>query len=305
MGSLQPGFFRRPTSRKSIPCLVCLLPSTPGVTGGTLIREADRSGREICRDSEGWCNGTDDIRLAGQGEEGSAVPKSLLDFIKGNFTKRFVTHFYSLLIVGTISIFYMAAVICYKGYALPYDDISYLGDSQLNSNGWFFWNIGTALTGLLLVPLQPYFFRRLRRFHSVLGTIAVLLLSMSAIGMIGVGAIPETDNSQILHELNAGLAFSGLYFGILFAVIVLVRYGRLRLRHSLLLVISWLSGPVGFMFTQALHTSSIHLLVNVSYGTEGYPWYLRFSMWEWMLFFSIFISLIIFMRILPDLNEIP
>ena len=230
------------------------------------------------------------------------VSKRVKDFIKGNFSKRFVTHYYFLIVSGTIVTFYVVSVLYYGNYIFPYDDISFLGDSNLNPHGWFYWNIGTALTGLLLIPLQPYFFRRLRRLHAKLGLLASSFLIMSTVGMIGIGAIPENNRNETIHELNATLAFVGLYFGVFFGGIVILRYGRLRLHHSLLFIICGLSGPAGFLITQVLfHISPFGAIFT---GPTGkYPWYLTFSTWEWMLFLSVFADLIIFMLILPDLSH--
>jgi hypothetical protein len=228
-----------------------------------------------------------------------------LDYVKGDFSKKFVTHFYSPVIAGTIFISYLVAVKLYGDYVLPYDDISFLGNAELNPKGWYFWNLGTLLTGLLLVPLQPYFYRRLRKLHSLWGLLASFFLTLSTVGMVGVGAIPETDSTEAIHELNAALAFVGLYAGVLFAGIALLRYGHLKLRQSIPFVVCGLSGPIGFLITQTIRLAPMHFVMTRQSPAGKRQWYLSFSMWEWMLFFSIFADLIIFMLILPDLDDIP
>jgi hypothetical protein len=160
--------------------------------------------------------------------------------------------------------------------------------------------LGTALTGVLLIPLQPYIFHPLRALHRRWGWVASASLTMSTFGLIGVGAIPDNPATEALHDINAGLAFGGFYFGIFAGGIVLFRYGRLKIHQSLPFLICGLSGPAGFLISRALSISPFGLAL-IKLGIKGsYPWYLTFSTWEWMLFVSIFADLIIFLLILPD-----
>jgi hypothetical membrane protein len=228
------------------------------------------------------------------------------EIFKGKFSKHFLIHILVPMMVIVFAVFYALAWLSYSNFDWTQNDISFLGAPELNPNGWYYWAIGMALTGVLYIPVIPFVYKQLISVHKIGTKIGIFFLILSSIGTIGIGIIPQFPGLDIFHVVNATFAFGGLYLSMFNLGGVLLRDKSIRKSLLALFMAIGFGGPVGFCATQG------YRILNGGVGRIC-PWvpcpcYLEFSTWEWMLLFFIFADLMVFLLIVPEhhkLNEHP
>lgn len=222
----------------------------------------------------------------------------IFSFLTGRSPKRFYISFYLPFMVLIFSIFLLLSAIFYPNYNLIDNAISDLGVPYLNPNGWFLWSIGMIFIGLAMIPFIPYLYRRLRTINTYFTKIGISFIIIADIGMIGLGAFPQYEIFLLLHQINAGFSFTGLYLTLFFLGFPVMKDKRIKRPFvGFFSFIGW-SGIIGFLTTQIyciVKENSVFDYVNL-----GSQWFLNFPLWEWVLLFCVFSSFIILVNILPD-----
>jgi len=179
------------------------------------------------------------------------------------------------------------------------DDISFLGHPRLNPAGWQFWSVGMGLSGVMLWPITVYISRRMRALTAgqfpgrrrlvAAGTVAS---RCACFGQVGLALIPQFPGLDPAHELAGVLAMGGLYVAMWIFAGILVSSPPISLAKTLLfgLVVSW--GPIGFLVTQGWRFF-VHGELGHDVSASAEYLLLRFSLWEWLLFFCLFPSLLL------------
>jgi hypothetical protein len=172
--------------------------------------------------------------------------------------------------------------------------ISDLGVPAENPRGWLFWAIGQVLVGFLLIPIVSYLRRRLSFLNKKWTTLGTFFLYLTPIGAIGLGVIPQFPGEiiAIVHVINAILLMSGLYLGVWILAIILFN-NKLLQKKSIPIICSAFGAPIGFLITQG-----IRLFIYSQASTI--PFYLSFSVWEWILLYGIFFAGILLIYVVPE-----
>lgn len=216
--------------------------------------------------------------------------------INGQFSKKFLLFFWVPLMVAVFLTFLLVSMNLCPGYHWTMFDISYLGITYENTQGWIYWAIGMTLTGLLMFPVVPYIYHRLAHINEKQAKIGSGFLYLSAIGLFFLGLLPQNGNivlEDIIHPMNGGFAFGGLFIGMFILEKPILRNKAIKKPLVILMLIFLWGGPIGFLVSQ-----------GISFGLDGIidnsgPWYLHFSTWEWMLLYSIFAVFLLSALILP------
>ena len=157
---------------------------------------------------------------------------NILDFFKGNFSKKTLTHY---LFPGGVSLFAFFIVLARLLFpyvpSYPYNwttsMISRLGWPEVNTMGWIFFSIAFFLLGVLSVPLIPYIYRRLSEFSNVRAKIIVVLMAGVAVSLLLLGAIPSFNTADkifmTIHQINAGMLVGGGIIMIAMSLILILR----------------------------------------------------------------------------------
>ena len=232
---------------------------------------------------------------------------------KPRVEKARVSGIYGPLVIGVFLTFLGLAWRHYPGYTWIYNDISYLGSPELNPQGWGYWAIGMAITGLLCIPIIFSLVGQMKEVGTTMKgwvRIGFILYLACAYGMIGLGLVPQFPGAVFLgfHIFHAVLAMGGLYLGTFCWGVVIFRHlldntatiTPISKGGFLLTVVFGYGGPVGFLITQG-----VRLAQGGEYrdcATEPCPWYLAFSAWEWILFLCIFATFVVFWYLVPHLT---
>jgi hypothetical protein len=194
----------------------------------------------------------------------------------------------------------------YPHYSIFDHDISFLGHPRLNPAGWLFWSAGMGLSGVMLWPITVHISRRMRALTAgkipgrrrlvAAGTFAS---RCACVGLVGLALIPQFPGLDPAHELAGVLAMGGLYVAMWIFAAILVCSPPISVAKTLLfgLTVGW--GPVGFLLTQGWR---FFVYGEFGHDVNVSPQYLllRFSLWEWLLYFCLFPSLVLVVLRLPD-----
>jgi hypothetical protein len=194
----------------------------------------------------------------------------------------------------------------YPHYSMFDHDISFLGDRRLNPAGWQFWSAGMGLSGVMLWPVAVHISRRMRaltagqfpgrRRFVAAGTVAS---RCACFGLVGLALIPLFPVLDPAHELAGVLAMGGLYVAMWCFAGILICSPPISLAKTLLfgLAVGW--GPVGFLLTQGWR---FFVYGELGHDVNVSPQWLllRFSLWEWLLFFCLFTAQVVVVSRLPD-----
>jgi Protein of unknown function (DUF998) len=231
------------------------------------------------------------------------------EFLTGKFSKRFLTRVYMPIILLQLLIFYLLALSYYDSYDLVHMDISFLGAPGLNPNGWIYWAMGMAVTGVLTFPIIPYLYRLLIQLKKPIAIIGSFLLTCFAIGMIGLGAIPQYHHLMLYHGISTSLAFGGLYLAILLILSFFVfkfKWIKTKMNLSIgiliLLIVLEILPILGAGISQGFRIfQGIDLLTDRNcLGGVICSWYMSLSFWEWMMFLGVIANLNIFLYVFPE-----
>ena len=199
----------------------------------------------------------------------------------------------------------------YPHYSMFDHDISFLGHPHLNPAGWLYWSAGMGLSGIMLWPITVHISRSMRALTAgqsprrrrlvVAGTVAS---RCACFGLVGLALIPQFPGLDPAHELAGVFAMGGLYVALWIFAGILVCSPPISLGKTLLFGVALGWGPVGYLVTQGWR---FFVYGELGHDVNVSPQYLllRFSLWEWLLFFCLFPSLLLVVLGLPDPRSEP
>lgn len=230
------------------------------------------------------------------------------DFFFGKFSKRFLIRYYLPLMIGSLFFLLLMAYIFYP----PNDDypyhwttsmISRLGWPHENPIGFIFFSIGFALFGVLVIPLVPYFHRRISEIDKGKANLIALLMIMYSTAFFLIGIIPNYPHPRIfnrIHGINAFFLFFGLYFtAIMFAILILkddnsVFSRKLTIVYFLILIYGISTLIIGFIFGAMVYRGGQYI------HDPSIPLYASPPLWEWQTFIATICLIAIQCIILPE-----
>ena len=202
-----------------------------------------------------------------------------------------------------------------NNYSIMKDTISFLGskDDDNNPEGWYWLSIAFIYAGLLLIPLHMYIYRKMKPIANFAARIGFFFFLLSSIGLILVAIFPDNRGGSFyedldagkLHNLSALVAFGGLGFGILWYFLMLVKDQVPKMKgRKEIPAISWI-GPYILFFTVVTLTAYTQIKWDIMCDSGCWPGdgIYSFPLWEWILFFTIFIYLIWIALSVPDSSE--
>jgi hypothetical protein len=117
-------------------------------------------------------------------------------------------------------------------------------------------------------------------------------------GLVGLALIPQYRGFDAPHQFAGLFALGGLYLTVLCWSIPL--WGTsLSLAKTLLLTLAACWGPLGFLATQGYRFFAFGE-IGRGMKVKDQSILLRFSLWEWMLFFCVTTCVILLVLLLPN-----
>lgn len=197
-------------------------------------------------------------------------------------------------------------------YVFGTQSISSLGDWSVNTNGWIFFSIALVWIGLLIWPIIPYCYRRLKgiclktsRFGAFFGLLAPVGLVLTAIFAENGEVIPGWGDVEYgdIHGPVAVLGFGGL--GIMFLIwmcpVLNDRFqGNKTIAFKKLLpgMTVFLVVLVGLIITQTYASVADIPHCNGFSSCHDVP-LLEWGLWEWLLLIALVIYIPVFIWALP------
>ena len=246
----------------------------------------------------------------------------LQSVLKGRLKGKYIRSYHLPISIGVLILCFLLAGSTYKEFSFLYDDISYLGNANLNPKSYFFWSIGMAFAGFMILLLIPSLFMRLNReknpnfigksfFESnkpafiknmvnIVQSIGKFFILLFPLGMIGLGLFQETWYPSLVHQINATLAFGGLFLGVFFiGFTILYSVEISQYKKILFSILGWL-GPLAMVISQGMKYLKYGTFDRYcGFGQPGYCdlWFV-FSVYEWILFFSALACVFVFFYIM-------
>jgi hypothetical protein len=193
-----------------------------------------------------------------------------------------------------------------KGYRMPDHDISYLGHPILNPRGWWYWSLGMGISSVMMYPPIAYASRRMKELTCTLDdgtkrlvTLGSICVLVSCAGSMGLALTPQGPKLDAVHKAAGACAFSGMYVTLLyFWGLPLFRLRTISAARLTLFVLSAWWAVVGFLVTQGYRFFALGELEHSAHEKHE-SLFLRFSFWEWMLFFGVTASFAVLVAVLP------
>jgi endonuclease/exonuclease/phosphatase family metal-dependent hydrolase len=175
-------------------------------------------------------------------------------------------------------------------------DISFLGVPNKNPMGWIIWSLAFLLQGLVLFPAAMYMTRQMRVLYPQKWMPGAVSLVASSIGMVLLGLIPQFRSLGVIHIVSGVLAMGGLYMGLVLWGYLFFLEKRINLILFVFFAFFLLFGPIGFLSTQGYR----FIMAPLSYKIDdpACPWFLTFSIWEWVLLAGVFFAYVICLYLL-------
>ncbi len=179
------------------------------------------------------------------------------------------------------------AIYFFEGdFSFATKQISGLASQGNNPVGRYFFNIGMAISGILMIPLTLYFPRVICTDYPKMGKIATFWLFLSAIGNTFVGLFPSGVN-YTMHVIGAIFAFCGIWMAAFFAIPAIVKKTKRKDPGFQLWKVIPLYGQmitVAVLAVVLVGITIIKQLINGTFDSSNTP-----EAWEeieWALLFS-------------------
>ena len=124
-----------------------------------------------------------------------------------------------IILVGTLVISILLFSVPFSFYL---HQISFLGSTYWNPNGFLVFNIGFIIIGILLIPHCFFFYKYLLPDIKMFSRLSVFFLLIASVGLSLVGVFPSSGN-YTLHITAAVLAFGGIAFSMIFMLFPLLK----------------------------------------------------------------------------------
>lgn len=123
-------------------------------------------------------------------------------------------------LIGWITLWWLLAQLYFpNGYSVFNDFISAMGNPNKNPDGHLFFDVGTFIAGVLIIPFFYYLKAKLN--VNKFGLIYVIAGIIGCAGFMLVGCFPEYTSGY--HEFAAIMAFGGFSVSAFFLLIDLIR----------------------------------------------------------------------------------
>jgi Protein of unknown function (DUF998) len=178
----------------------------------------------------------------------------------------------------------------YKGggsYVINRNMISNQGNLTDNPIGAWFFIIGTTLVGISIINYFTFMYHQIQPVWKPLGSLFLLSGITGGIGLVMVAIFPEnlSSNGQLLHNIGATMAFSGL--GGAVGLSLLIMSIKILLKHS------WPKINEFFIiFIMCLFIAIILLFSEMGSSVQ-----------QWVGFLLMFVWINIMYLILPDKSK--
>ncbi len=238
------------------------------------------------------------------------------NFLRGNLSKRTITHYLIPLSIGLFISFLIIARLLFPYIeSYPYhwttSMISRLGWPEVNTTGWIFFSLAFIFLGTFSIPLIAYFYRRFSDLNRTAGAIIRIFMLCFTLSLILLGAIPnfESENNifKIIHGINAGVLIGGGSLMVLICLILISKTyftkGQNEFGTSGKLVIPYISiGIWGALCIAMLFISISRIDMSFAHYVHdpSTPLLLSPPMWEWLTMFSLMTMVLLPCFIFPD-----
>lgn len=215
----------------------------------------------------------------------SSWKEQFRDMLKGDFNRKSLLLY--LVCNYSLALLFLAlatiTLAMEKGFSFLVNDISNTGSPGRNPRGWFFFSIFLVYGGVLMIPVDRFFFKRMKSLDMNAAMIITVFYLTGSIGTALVGVFPS-EVSYFMHVLSAGLAFGGYGFGFLIFLGVVIRQKRWQFTWTYIILLPVIAG---LMITQGYIIFTANADFDAFRGTI-----MSVSLWEWLLFFSVILTLI-------------
>jgi len=191
-----------------------------------------------------------------------------------------------ILAVVIFIIFTFISVLYYPFQYNPlYDWLSNLGNINLNPMGAIFFNWGTIISGILLIPFFAglYAWQPHKTWSKILLILGILIGIFASISFIMVGIYPETNIHA--HLLAASGVFSSLFIIIIFLSLALFKnpkFVRMVAYFGLIPIIIDLI----FQYTLSIYNNLLSIF-NPAVAVPGLEWAAVFTSLAWVALLAI------------------
>jgi len=180
----------------------------------------------------------------------------------------------------------------------------------MNPEGWWFWSLGMGIAAMMMFPLTAYASRRMEELTARQARAGRRLVSLGSIclrcacfGLLGLALAPQGAKLDLVHQTAGVFAFGGMYLALLFLWIApLFKIREMSGARLTVFAVSAWWGVAGFLATQGYRFFAYgELGRHLKHKSESV--FLRFSLWEWMLFAAVTTSFVILVALLPAKAE--
>jgi hypothetical protein len=156
-----------------------------------------------------------------ENKKGSII-ETLKNIWKGQVSKRvFLVYFilvFSIYMLGIV----VAAAVYPGGFTMEDVYVSYLGGYPNNPRGYIFYNVCEIITGILLVPLFLYMYRRFQPDMKLLNILSCFFGIIGALGFGSIGIWHQGVQGNG-HSITTWFAFGGFGISAFFMLIQFLR----------------------------------------------------------------------------------
>ncbi|MHA1371046.1 MAG: DUF998 domain-containing protein [Promethearchaeota archaeon] len=204
---------------------------------------------------------------------------------------------YVMINYGIAALFLALAIITLtneSGFSFLVNDISHTGSSGRNPRGWYFFSIFMVCSGITSIPNVMYIYNGLKRNRFTCSKTILIFYLVALIGTTLVGLFPS-DLNHLMHVLSAALAFGGFTLALLTFFLNALAKKLYRISMLSILLISVIALTIITQGRTVLYyDSDFDRFRGTIYS---------FSLWEWLLFFTIVVSFLFNIFILPKIRK--
>jgi len=242
---------------------------------------------------------------------GATALRSLILACNGEAGKTFYLAFWFPVLWALWGACFVLAARSYPGYEISNHDISFLGDPALNPKGWWFWSIGMGIAAMMAFPPIAYASRRMEELTVRQGcggrrlvSVGSICMRCACLGLAGLALVPQGPKLlDLIHTISGVFAFGGEYVTLLFFWgAPLFKVQEMSVARLALFTVSAWWAVAGFLATQGYRFFAYGELGH-DLKNKGESVFLRFSLWEWMLFAAVTTSFAILVALLPSKDE--
>jgi hypothetical protein len=235
------------------------------------------------------------------------APRPLVPAWNGGAGKKFYLAFWLPLTAVLWGGCFILAARHYRGYEITNHDVSFLGDPGLNPKGWWFWSMGMGVAALMTFSPIAYTCRRMKLLSAGqvdatgrLVSLGSICMHCASFGMAGLALVPQGSKLRdLVHIISGVFAFGGLYVTLLFLWgPALFKFREMSAARLTFFTVSAWWAVVGFLTTQG-YRYFVYGEVGHDLKRKGESIFLRFSLWEWMLFAAVTTAFATLVALLP------